>query len=200
MASPKTASKGCVKAAMVGLGFAIIAAIVIFHTLSDPFHQLVRPPQLPDFAGPEQENFWSLQEKRLDLEATEKRQLKLSESEFNAYLSFLEYPPAGGICINRIKFIIKPECGTFYLLSSGFFMRSLIIRIDLSRDEVPSIMAVHFNDFTISASSIFFTRALHYLEYLLIHGSFNPVQELKSKNAGFTYDDQGITMTGTLIR
>lgn len=207
MANVQPPRKGCLKSAMVGIGcgclfpamFVLIFAVFSFFFLADPFRQLILSPEIPAFAGPEQENFWSLQEKRLDLENAEKPVLKLNPAEFNAWLSFLQFPPANGVCIHRCRFLAEKN-GTFFLLCSGFFMRNLVIQIELSSKEKPEIATIKINKYALTPDSFMFKHAQTFIYSLIKSSSFNPVEEVSSGRAGFSFDGQGITLSGSLIR
>lgn len=207
MANVQPHGKSCLKSAMVGIGcgclfpatFVLIVAIFSFFFLADPFKQLIVSPELPAFAGPEQENFWSLQEKRLDLENSEKPILKLTPAEFNAWLSFLQFPPANGLCVHRCRFLAENN-GTFFLLCSGFFMRNLVIQIELDGNEKPGIAAIKINKYALTPSSWLFKHVQAFFNNLAGSGSFNPVEEISSGRASFSFEGQSINLSGTFIR
>ena len=79
--------------------------------LADPVAEFMAPVTLPEFAGPDQEDFWRLQEKRLDLENIASPTLILKPSEFNAWLNAWQIPPAAGFCLQRARFIPGNDSG-----------------------------------------------------------------------------------------
>ncbi len=132
---------GCLRNIFIGIGcgcvypvamLVLIAAFGWFF-LSEPLQLLSRPPQLPEFAGPAQEDFWKLQEKRLDVENVASASLNLTPSEFNALLNAWQIPPLDGFCMQKARFVPGNERGTFYLIGSGFMMRSLVLSVDIAR-------------------------------------------------------------------
>lgn len=135
---PSQKPKGCFRSLILGIGcgcvypaaMLLLLAFLGWFFLADPLHQLAAPPALPEFAGPRQEDFWSLQEKRLDQENIASPSLSLTPSEFNAYLNSWQIPPVYGFCMQRARFVPGDTQGTFYLIGSGFAMRNLIIQVE----------------------------------------------------------------------
>ncbi|MFZ5951316.1 MAG: hypothetical protein ACOYXC_11450 [Candidatus Rifleibacteriota bacterium] len=132
--------QGCLRKTFIGFGcgcvyplFMLIAAgIFAWFFLAEPFSAILQVPELPDFAGPEQEDFWTLQDKRLKQVETQNDIIDLSPSEFNALLARIDLAPAKGFCLQRIRFVPELGKGRLYLIGSGFFMRSMIFTLGIN--------------------------------------------------------------------
>ena len=133
-------SRGCLRSVFIGVGcgciypLAMLTVLLVigWFFLATPFDLMSNPPQMPDFAGPTQEDFWRLQEKRLDLEDQASSTLILKPSEFNALLNAWQIPPVKGFCLQKARFAATDAGGSFYLIGSGFMMRSLVIRVEIA--------------------------------------------------------------------
>ncbi len=149
------------------LSFAFLLVIVTSLLLVSPIMLISTPVALPDFAGPEQEDFWSLQKKLVDLEPAQAGSVKLSSSEFNALLSGFQLPPEGGFCLQRLRYAADSEKITFYVIGSGFLMRSLVFQIDLKRHtEQIRVERVKINSLDLAGNSWFASYVIRYLARL----------------------------------
>ncbi|HAE40932.1 MAG TPA: hypothetical protein DCG57_20215 [Candidatus Riflebacteria bacterium] len=145
----------------------IIAAAVAAVVFAAPFRLLITPAALPEFAGPEQEAFWTLQKKLVDLEISETTAVTLTHSEFNAFLSGYQLPPEKGFCLQRLRFSADKDGATLYVTGSGFFMRSLIFQLGISA--AASQMRVNrlqINSLVLDADTIVAKHVLQYLKDL----------------------------------
>lgn len=141
MAEEKTRPKGCLHSMFLGIGcgciypvaMLLLLALLGWFFLAGPLEKFTTPVELPQFAGPDQEDFWKLQEKRLDSETLASSPLILTQSEFNAYLNSWQIPPVNGFCLSRCRFFAGEGRGTFYLIGSGFSLRSLVIGVEIIR-------------------------------------------------------------------
>ncbi|MBU1108155.1 MAG: hypothetical protein KKB51_15895 [Candidatus Riflebacteria bacterium] len=140
----------------------ILAIATIF--LATPFRLLIKPVELPEFVGPEQESFWSLQEKQLDMENSAGNVLSLSHSEFNAFLAGYQIPPEAGFCLQRLRCIADNASATLYIIGSGFFMRSLVFQLGMSlADSHLQIERLHVNSLELSSKNMAGKYVMQYL-------------------------------------
>ncbi|HNX74636.1 MAG TPA: hypothetical protein PLM07_09105 [Candidatus Rifleibacterium sp.] len=138
---PATRRTGCLRSLFIGIGcgciypvaMLVLLLVVGWFFLATPVDLMSTPPKMPEFAGPAQEDFWRLQEKRLDIENQASSTLILKPSEFNALLNAWQIPPVKGFCLQKARFVATDGGGTFYLIGSGFMMRSLVIRVEIAR-------------------------------------------------------------------
>lgn len=96
--------------------------------------------RLPQFEGPEEQDFWNLQEKLLnDREAMKNdyyfTNWDLTPGQFNALLSYIQIPPVAGFCLARVRHEYKDKNLRYYFIGSGFTLKRLIISFTLRRDE-----------------------------------------------------------------
>ena len=145
----------------------ILALAVAALFLAAPFRLITRSVELPDFAGPEQESFWRLQEKLLDLENSHDTMLTLNHSEFNAFLAGFQMPPESGFCLQRLRCIADNASASLYIIGSGFFMRSLVFQLGISMaDSKLQIERLHINSLELAGGSWGSRYVLQYLEGL----------------------------------
>jgi hypothetical protein len=138
-AEPVTRRTGCLRSVFIGFGcgcvypiaMAVFVVILAWFFLAEPLRLVVAQTSLPEFSGPTQEDFWNLQEKRLDIENNASAPLILKPSEFNAYLNAWQIPPVNGFCLQRARFLPGNNRGVFFLIGSGFMLRSLVIQIEI---------------------------------------------------------------------
>lgn len=177
---------------------ALVFVILCWFFLAEPLHLISTPSTLPDFSGPEQEDFWSLQEKRLDLENTASPTLSLTPAEFNAYLSAWQIPPVSGFCLQRTRFVAGDGRGTFYLIGSGFGMRNVVIQIEISKVGLRLLPGkIQINSWPVPLSGWVRTRIDTFLHNLLsIDPNGLPVRFLDGR-AIFDFSANNIVLSGT---
>lgn len=147
--------------------FSLLVLVVAALLLISPVMLISTPITLPDFAGPEQEDFWSLQKKLVDLDPAQAGSVQLSSAEFNAFLSGFQIPPEGGFCLQKLRYSADNEKITFYVIGSGFFMRSLVFQIDMERPtELIRVERVKINSLDLAGDSWFASYVIRYLTRL----------------------------------
>ena len=141
-------SNGCLKKAFVGVGcgcvypfFALLIILAIsWYSLANAMTMIAKPAPI-NYPKPQQKDFWSLDEKLSALKKNSNFQsLNLNESEVNAYLSFFTFKPFGGFCLNKVRFSSENEKITINLIGSGYFMKSLIIKIYFNKFVVSDVL------------------------------------------------------------
>ena len=176
----------------------VIALFTGFY-LADGMGQIMVTPDIPEFTGPTQQHHWSLQEKRLELE--DEQPLVLSPEEFDAFMTSYSLKPSLGYCLHRLRFEPGNDSGTFYLLGSGFFMRSLIVRVDvLKTDAGISYGSIHINSWPLPG-----TGFVNRLVKSLLHDFFRKdypeiVDDYSSGGWQFDFDKNEITLTGSILK
>ena len=207
MAEEKTLQrKGCLRSLFFGIGcgcvypVAMVVLLVIagWFFLAEPVEKFMTPPDLPQFAGPDQEDFWKLQEKRLDLESIASSALTLTPSEFNAYLSSWQIPPINGFCLHRCRFAPGKGRGTFYLIGSGFMLRTLAIGIEITRKDAGrfEVGKITLNNWEISKEA-FFRKYVENFVSSIVEAAPNglPLRFLSGR-AMFDFDGSEIFLSG----
>ena len=165
--------------------------------LADPVAHFMAPVTLPEFAGPDQEDFWSLQEKRLDLESVASPTLLLKPSEFNAYLNAWQIPPAAGFCLQRARFIPGNDSGTFYLIGSGYMLRSMVIQVELKKTEKGlEAGAIRFNRWQVPASGRVRRQCENIIHRILAADKDGLALDYLSGKATFAFDSESVTLSG----
>lgn len=185
--------------------FLVIMIPVAFLLMADPVRQIVTTPAAPQISAPGQEHFWSLQEKILDLPQANssaespKPDLQLSHEEFNAWLSGLQYPPATGLVVHRIRFLHENGRGAFYLFCSGFFMRNLIITLQLDSASAPAVGDLLINS-RLAISNSWLNRQVISMLSRIFSGRENDGMNRLIKGQGiWRFDDKTVTLSGDLF-
>ena len=88
--------------------------------------------KLPDFEGPSEHDFWSLQEKLLG--SQDIGSLKLTNGEYNALLASIRIPPVSGFCLSRVRHSYKDKELRYYLIGSGYAFKKLVISFVIFKD------------------------------------------------------------------
>lgn len=89
-----------------------------------------RVPELPEFRLPSQNCHQTLQEKVYN---NKDSIITLSIEEFNALLSYHSFKPVGFFSFRRVRFVPKKDHGTFFIIGSGLFMRTVNAQIRVSQ-------------------------------------------------------------------
>lgn len=198
-------SRGCLRSMMLGIGcgcvypIAMLVALLFFgwFFLADPVSQFMAPVTLPEFAGPDQEDFWKLQEKRLDLESVASPTLILKPSEFNAWLNAWQIPPAAGFCLQRARFVPGNDSGTFYLIGSGYMLRSMVIQIELKKAaDAYEVAAIRFNRWQVPAAGWVRRQSENIIHRILSADKDRLALDYLSGQATFSFDAETITLNG----
>jgi len=165
--------------------------------LADPVAEFMAPVTLPEFAGPDQEDFWRLQEKRLDLESIATPTLILRPSEFNAWLNAWQIPPAAGFCLQRARFVPGNDSGTFYLIGSGYTLRSMVIQVELKKTEKGlEAGAIRFNRWQVPASGWVRRQSENIIRKILSADKDRLALDYLNGQAAFSFDAETITLSG----
>lgn len=210
MAKPASKEKpGCAKKMLLGMGCGCIYPLIIliflggisWFYLANAFSNLTKPVVLPDFSGPAQENFWTLQEKRLALEESSKKSLALSPSEFNALLSSVSFPPKNGFCLQKLRFIPGEKKGTLYIIGSGFLMRSLVFTLFVTTNPAgkPIVSKIMINSWVVPENGIFRTKAIEYLHSIFSPSVLPELNLLSVGKASISFSTATVTLSTSII-
>ena len=92
--------------------------------------------KLPEFEGPTEHDFWSLQEKTIGNkeEAADINKLGLTSGEYNALLASIQIPPVSGFCLSKVRHSYKNKELRYYLIGSGYTFRKLVISFVVFKD------------------------------------------------------------------
>ncbi|MBR4569830.1 MAG: hypothetical protein IKO19_04105 [Candidatus Riflebacteria bacterium] len=91
--------------------------------------------KLPEFEGPTEHDFWSLQEKTIgNKDSKDYNSLGLTSGEYNALLASVQIPPVSGFCLNRVRHSYKNKELRYYLIGSGYTFRKLVISFVVFKD------------------------------------------------------------------
>ncbi len=132
--------KGCSCFFVLLFGFVIVAAGAGYFYLIPIFSAVRTEINLPDFDGPSEQDFWSLQEKLLnkkaddESESSEKKEWDFTPGQFNAMLSSIQIPPVSGFCLSRVRHEYKDKELRYYLIGSGYMQKRLVISFVVSND------------------------------------------------------------------
>ena len=177
-------SRGCLRTILLGIGcgcvypVAMLVLLLFFgwFFLADPVAEFMAPVTLPEFAGPDQEDFWRLQEKRLDA---------------------WQIPPAAGFCLQRARFIPGNDSGTFYLIGSGYMLRSMVIQIELKKTaEGYGVAAIRFNRWQVPASGWVRRQSENIIHRILSTDKDRLALDYLSGQAAFSFDSESVNLSG----
>ena len=204
---PETATRrtGCLRSFFIGVGCGCVypvAMLIVFVVLgwfflAEPLQLVFTQEKLPEFAGPEQEDFWNLQEKRLDLESTASASLVLRPSEFNAYLNAWQIPPVSGFCLQRARFVAGEQRGIFYLIGSGYMLRSLVIQIEIAKTSggiKPGLITI--NSWPVPADGFIRNQVEKFIKSILEADPKGLPVAYLSGAATFDFNEAEITLSG----
>jgi hypothetical protein len=209
--TPVKSSPGCLRKMFVGLGcgcvyplvILLIIAVISWFTLAEAVSGILKPFSPPEFAGPDQEDFWTLQEKRLTLVENKLESVALNPGEFNALLAGIAFPPAKGFCLQRIRFIpdTVENHGQIFIIGSGFFMRSLIFRLEIriSAAGKPEIGKIQVNSWQVPDSGLFRNKILEYLSAVFSKDRVPEMATLDKTTDRFAISSQSLTLPSILV-
>ena len=201
----KAAKKGCFKSAIFGIGCGclypaatmLILTLVFIFLLAEPLRLIVTTTTLPEFAGPDQESFWSLQQKRLDLETLASPSLELTPSEFNAYLSACQLRPMNGFCLQRIRFAPGAKSGHFYFIGSGFLLRNLVFQVEAVKTGLQIMPGkLKINSWLVPDNGFLRGYLIKYLRSLPEAGPDSTISRYLAGKSSFDFSESLITLTG----
>ncbi|EKD84476.1 MAG: hypothetical protein ACD_39C00026G0003 [uncultured bacterium] len=178
----------------------IIAAVISAVFLAVPFGLLITPITLPDFAGPEQEAFWTLQKKLLDIENAQAASVTLTQSEFNAFLTGYQLPPEDGFCLQRLRCSTDNASATLYVIGSGFFMRSLVFQLGISVvDAQLRVERLQINSLSLSDTDWATRYVLQYLKNLAMKNAEGFVARIIEGKGKVEFADDLIVLKGEFM-
>lgn len=164
--------------------------------------KLIRTPIKLMVVSPKQEDFWKLKEKRdsfaTDASATATATIELTPSEFNAFLSAYTFKPYRGYFLDKMRFLSAHRKGTFFLIGSGMFLRSLIISINLSFTGECKITSVKINSWKVPDDSFIFTNVLKFIAQLFIENKYN-VSYIKSQSKFIKIENGNIIIPKSIV-
>lgn len=209
--NPVKSSPGCLRKLFVGLGcgcvypmvILLIIAIISWFTLSEAVNGILTPVNPPEFTGPDQEDFWTLQEKRLTLVENRQTSVSLTPSEFNALLAGISFPPSQGFCLQRIRFISgdAENKGHIYLIGSGFFMRSLIFALEvrISAAGKLELGKIQVNSWLVPDSGYFRSKVIQYLAKIFTNERVAEMAILGESGHNYAIGSDSITLPSILV-
>jgi len=158
------------------------------------------PVTLPEFAGPEQEDFWSLQKKMVDVKPNADAVVALSLSEFNAFLSGMQIPPEGGFCLQRLRCLVRKDEISLYVIGSGFFMRNLVFQIDFNNTGAPlQITRVMINSLELSGGHWFAAYVIDYLKKLASINSESSLARILAGKGKIEFQPEEVVLRGEFM-
>lgn len=131
--------KGCGCFFVLLIGFIAIIAGAGFYYFNPIVKSVRTEIKLPEFDGPTEQDFWSLQEKILNKKAannenSENSEWDLTPGQFNAMLSSIQIPPVSGFCLNKVRHEYKDKELRYYLIGSGYTIKKLVISFVIFTD------------------------------------------------------------------
>ncbi len=90
---------------------------------------------LPEFEGPTDHDFWSLQEKNIKELIATQQDISLTNGEYNALLSSIRIPPVSGVYLHRVRHYYKDKELRYFLICSGYTIRKLYISFVVGKNE-----------------------------------------------------------------
>ena len=116
--------------------FSIITIGISFYFFVPIIKAVATEEKLPDFEGPAEHDFWSLQENSIgnNGDAVDVNKLGLSSGEYNALLASIQIPPVSGFCLSKIRHCYKNKELRYYLIGSGYTFRKLVISFVVFKD------------------------------------------------------------------
>ncbi|EKD83463.1 MAG: hypothetical protein ACD_39C00664G0001 [uncultured bacterium] len=178
----------------------IIAMAVAAAVFAAPFRLLITPATLPDFAGPEQEDFWTLQKKLVDVENSESAAVSLTQSEFNAFLSGYQLPPENGFCLQRLRCNADNASATLYVIGSGFFMRSLVFQLEIIlADSQMRIGDIQINNLVLGSGGLGTKYVLQYLKKLAMKNAESFVARIIEGRGSIEFGADNIVLKGEFM-
>jgi len=167
--------------------------------LVPPLMLISTPVDLPEFAGPEQEDFWSLQKKMIDVNQSA-APLKLTPSEFNAFLSGCQILPEGGFCLQRLRCLANKDLTSLYIIGSGFFMRSLVFQVDLKNTDASlQTMQVKINSLELPGSHWFASRVIDYLKMQATRNTESSLARILAGKGSIEFLPDGVMLRGEFM-
>jgi hypothetical protein len=113
--------------------------------------------KLPDFEGPTEHDFWSLQEKTIanGEESQDINKLSLTSGEYNAMLASIQIPPVSGFCLSKVRHSYKNKELRYFLIGSGYTFRKLIISFVVFKDGTKSYPSeIRVNSWKVSGDTL----------------------------------------------
>lgn len=201
---------GCLRKFFLGLGcgclypslLLLVIAAISWFSFADAVSGIMSPLKIPNFSGPEQEDFWTLQEKRLTLVENHHEAIELQASEFNAFLAGISFPPTQGFCLQRVRFLPGQfNQGQLYLIGSGFFMRSLVFRLGI---KVPAsgkveVTQLSVNSWLVPESGLLRRKVEDYLAAVFTAERIPELDILASDSTKLALDGQKIVLPAALV-
>ncbi|GAB4272538.1 MAG: hypothetical protein Kow0029_11230 [Candidatus Rifleibacteriota bacterium] len=210
MANPDTKQKpGCAKKIVIGLGCGCVYPLVIllflagisWYYFAEAVAGIMQPVQLPDFYGPTQEHFWSLQDKRLNHEGHENDMIELTPAEFNAWLAGYSLPPKNGYCLHKIRFKSNANGGTFFLIGSGFMLRSLVFSIEVKQDDGKiEATRISINNWELPKRGFFRKKFEEFLCAFFNETEFPEIYAVKSGKLPVSFERDKIFLSDKLLK
>ncbi len=166
-ALPKSKKKedGCFLALLKGFGCFIVSIIffsIVFlgigYYFFSPIIKAIRTETaLPNFEGPTEHDFWSLQEKQLQDKDNNNsdKEWNLNHGEFNAWLSSIRVPPVSGLYLIKARHSYINNELRYYLICSGYTLKRLNISFIVDNNNPANIKNIKVNSWVIPSGSIY---------------------------------------------
>ncbi len=164
---PKNKKKkdGCFISLIKGFGcfliFLFFFSVLLTGTgyyLFGPIVKAVRTDcALPEFDGPTEHDFWSLQEKQLNKKDGDSDEIiHLTHGEYNALLSSIRIPPVSGVYLYRVRHISNESYLRYYLICSGYMLKKLVISFIIDKKQNnPYPAQININSWPVPKDSIY---------------------------------------------
>lgn len=111
--------------------FIFVSTLICIYLFGPTVSAIRLEDKLPDFDGPTEQDFWSLQEKKLELDkqkdGKEFNNITFSQGQFNALLSSVRIPPVSGFYLSKIRHSYINKELRYYLIGSGYMLRKFVI-------------------------------------------------------------------------
>ncbi len=182
----------------LSLFFLVGLVAVLF--LAAPVRLMISPVTLPEFAGPEQEDFWSLQKKLIDNERSQTAGLSLTTSEFNAFLTRFQVLPEAGFCLQRLRCTTDETGAALYVIGSGFFMRSLIFKLEIAAENTQlRVVNIKINSLEIPATNWFSRQVLDYLRSQAVKNTESFVTKVITGKSSIEFFNDHVRLAGEFM-
>jgi hypothetical protein len=166
---------GCLRRFMVGLGcgclypgiILVIIVAISWYSFAEIYRGITTRVELPAFTNLKQEDYWSLQEKRIVLLENDEKNINLTPAEFNALISRINLEPYKGFCLHRIRFMPLQNKGKLFLIGSGFFLRSLVFCLDFDFENEVLLKKISLNSWKIKNPGFFHDKIKSWLKSVL---------------------------------
>ncbi len=141
------------------ISFLTIFILVIFYFITPIISNIRIQQELPNFEGPNEQDFWSLQEKKLGKSFKDNlidQSFNLTSGEYNAFLSSIRITTTDTFCLLKVRHTFKDKELRYYLIGSGYTLKRLVISFVLSNDGNNTFISeITLNSWKVPGSSLY---------------------------------------------